>query len=436
MQNSSLKELEYKLARSFRDAKENKLPLLILFEYNKKNKRIQNCIHEFLLPIDPRGFRFFHIRLKNFKERKGIWPYFWYISPSIEKATILSKSWYSFLKSDKYLTIKEIKNFEESLSNFVLIIKFFLSDEKSNQMEFIVNKTNYPFASWQRVDIGNLSTKEILDVIYSKTIEKIEEKINQIKNSKLIFDPLIDLSLCNKTILDTVDLNKSLSEEVYKEKLNLLQKKLKKLQKALYKKNKKLILVFEGWDASGKGGTIKRLVNKLDPIKYIIFSISAPSELEKKHHYLWRFWNFLYSLNSTRINIIIFDRSWYGRLLVERIEGFCSTKEWEKAFEEINSFEKILIKNDYIILKFWLHIDKDTQLSRFRERENNPYKNWKITEEDWRNREKWDYYKIAFDDIYKKTNTKYAPWFIVESNYKWYGRVKVLEIIANELNNF
>ncbi len=436
MQNFSLKELEYNLARSFRKAKDYKLPLLILFEYNKKNKRIQNCIHKFLLPIDPRGFRFLHIRIKNFKQKKDIWPYFWYISPSVEKATILSKSWYSFLKNGKYLTTKEIKEFEKSLSNFALIIKFFLLDKKSNEMESIVDKTNYSFASWQKIDIRNLSEEEILDVIYSKTIQKIEEKINQIKNSNLIYDPLIDLSLSNNTILDTIDLNKSLSEETYKEKLSFLQKKLKKLQKELCKMNKKLILVFEGWDASGKGGTIKRLVNKLDPTKYIIFSISAPSELEKKHHYLWRFWNFLYSLNSTKINIIIFDRSWYGRLLVERIEGFCSTREWEEAFEEIKSFEKILINNDYIILKFWLHIDKDTQLSRFRERENNPYKNWKITEEDWRNREKWDYYKIAFDDIFKKTNTKYAPWFIIESNFKWYGRLKVLEIIANELKNF
>ncbi|GIX41488.1 MAG: hypothetical protein KatS3mg129_1221 [Leptospiraceae bacterium] len=191
-----------------------------------------------------------------------------------------------------------------------------------------------------------------------------------------------------------------------------------------------MILIFEGWDAVGKGGTIKRIVKALDPRMYKVVPISAPNDLEKKFHYLWRFWKVIIEEEPY---IIIFDRSRYGRVLVERIEGFCSLEEWNQAYEEINYFEKQLYDWGAIIMKFWLHIDKETPLKRFQERENNPYKRWKITEEDWRNREKWDYYKIAFQDLYERTNTNYAPWHIIESNYKWYGRIKVLKTIVDKL---
>jgi len=186
-----------------------------------------------------------------------------------------------------------------------------------------------------------------------------------------------------------------------------------------------VIIVYEGWDAAGKGGNMRRLIQKMDPRGYEVVPIAAPNDVEKAHHYLWRFW-----IQMPRAgHIAIFDRSWYGRVLVERVEGFCSEADWKRSYREINEMEQHLTNYGAAIVKFWLHIDKDEQLRRFRERERIAYKRWKITEEDWRNREKWDAYKQAVDEMLFRTSTVHAPWTIVEANSKLYARIKTMDTV-------
>ena len=190
-----------------------------------------------------------------------------------------------------------------------------------------------------------------------------------------------------------------------------------------------MLVLFEGWDAAGKGGAIKRLVRNFDPRGYEVTPISAPNDTERDHHYLWRFWQAIPSAGR----IGVFDRTWYGRVLVERIEGFCSEADWRRAYREINEFEEQLTRFGAVIVKFWLHIDKDEQLRRFQGREDTPEKQWKITEEDWRNRDKWDAYKMAVDEMLFRTSTRQAPWTVVEANSKEYARCKVLRTVAEAM---
>ncbi len=208
-----------------------------------------------------------------------------------------------------------------------------------------------------------------------------------------------------------------------------LQKKLEKLHGELYRRRIPVVLVFEGWDAGGKGGAIKRLTKRMDPRGYVVHPTCAPNDLEKKYHYLWRFWRAF----PKEGHVAIFDRSWYGRVMVERIEGFCTPEEWKRAYREINEMEKDLTDSGAIVLKFWMQIDKEEQAKRFGERQTNPEKQWKITEEDWRNREKWDQYKKAVDEMILRTSTKDAPWIIVEGNSKYYARLKVIRSVIEAI---
>ena len=225
--------------------------------------------------------------------------------------------------------------------------------------------------------------------------------------------------------LKEVDLHKSLEREEYKEKLEKEQKKLKKLHNQLYLSKTPVIIVYEGWDAAGKGGNIRRVAAALDPRGYEVVPIAAPSGMERAHQYLWRFWNRLPKTG----HIGIFDRSWYGRVIVERIEGFCSEEEWQRAYQEINEFEKELCDWGAVIVKFWLHINQDEQLRRFEDRQNTPEKQWKITDEDWRNREKWPEYENAVDEMIRRTSTTFAPWTIIESQDKKYARIKAIKTL-------
>jgi len=223
--------------------------------------------------------------------------------------------------------------------------------------------------------------------------------------------------------IEDIDLTISIDKNKYKKELKKLQFQMLTIQQLLFKHKIGLVLVFEGMDAAGKGGAIKRLTQKIDPRGLNVHPISAPQPHEKRYHYLQRFWRKL----PQHGQIGIFDRSWYGRVLVERIEGFATKNEWQRAYVEINSFEKILTDEQYILLKFWIHIDKDEQLKRFYERQNDPYKQWKLTEEDWRNREKFDDYIIAANEAFQKTDQQYAPWILVPGNNKYYARIKVLQ---------
>ena len=226
-----------------------------------------------------------------------------------------------------------------------------------------------------------------------------------------------------------VPLDKTMGEKEYREELHILQDKLGRLHNRLYRKQVPVIIVYEGWDAAGKGGNIKRVAGALDPRGYEVLPIASPEPHEKARHYLWRFWKRLPKTG----HIAIFDRSWYGRVMVERLEGFCSDNDWQRAYNEMNEFEKELAEWGAVIIKFWVHIDKDTQLARFEERQRTPEKQWKITEEDWRNREKWDAYETAVNEMIQKTSTVYAPWHLLESVDKKYARIKALRIIVKEL---
>ena len=226
-------------------------------------------------------------------------------------------------------------------------------------------------------------------------------------------------------VLSKVDLSKEIAKAEYKDKLDKYQSKLSILQYEMYKKGIPSVFGFEGWDAGGKGGAIRRLTAALDPLGYSVNPVAAPNVVEKSFNYLWRFWTRF----PKQGEIAIFDRTWYGRVMVERIEGFATQDEWGRAYAEINEMEAQWAEYGTVIGKFWLQIDKDEQYKRFKEREQNPNKEWKITDEDWRNREKWDAYEAALNEMLVRTSTDYAPWTIVEGNNKYYARLKVLKTV-------
>lgn len=231
------------------------------------------------------------------------------------------------------------------------------------------------------------------------------------------------------TILDTLDLNLGVSRDEYERRLERGQARLNELGQHLRKSERSVTLVFEGWDAAGKGGTIRRLIKALDARFYQVIPVAAPTDEERVHPYLWRFWRRV--PRSGRISI--YDRSWYGRVLVERVEGFATPAEWMRAYKEINDFEEQLVEHGIILSKFWLHISAEEQLRRFREREATPWKRHKITEEDWRNREKWSLYEVAANEMIGRTSTACAPWTLVEAQSKHFARVKVLETLCDQL---
>jgi polyphosphate kinase 2 (PPK2 family) len=237
-------------------------------------------------------------------------------------------------------------------------------------------------------------------------------------------------------MLSTIDLGKTLTREEYVRDLLRYQLQLRALAYQLYVQKRPMVIVYEGWDAGGKGGNIKRVTEKLDPRGYEVFPIAAPVGEDRTHHYLWRFWRRLKPPDEKQIQI--FDRSWYGRVMVERLEGFCTEEEWKRAYREINEFERQLVDFGTILAKFWIQISKEEQLQRFQGRQETPYKAWKLTDEDWRNRQKWDMYEEAVNDMLLKTSTLTAPWTIVEGNCKWYARVKALrtlvDVLTRELN--
>jgi len=233
----------------------------------------------------------------------------------------------------------------------------------------------------------------------------------------------------DRILLDNLDQSKSLESENYKKLLKKYQLELLNAQFILRERKNSVIIVVEGPDAAGKGGAIKRVTECLDPRLVRVYSVVKPAPEEFQHHYLWRFWTKL----PTRGQIAIFDRSWYGRVLVERVEKFCTGAEWKRAYREINEFERQLTDDGAIIIKLFLQITKDEQLSRFRRREADPYKHWKISDEDWRNRDKWSQHNAAAEDMFGQTSTPAAPWVVLPANYKWYARVEVVKAVSEQV---
>ncbi len=232
-------------------------------------------------------------------------------------------------------------------------------------------------------------------------------------------------------MLETMDLTRKLDREDYIREVTRRQIELRELGYLVYLQKRPVVLVFEGWDAAGKGGAIKRVTEKLDPRGYVVYPISAPQGEDKTRHYLYRFWRRL----PERGQIAIFDRSWYGRVMVERVEGFAKEEEWKRAFKEINSFERQLRDFGVIVAKFWVHISGEEQLRRFEERKAIGYKAWKLTEEDWRNRGKWSDYEEAVEEMLVKTSTRTAPWTLIEGNDKYWARAKVLSKLVRILSD-
>lgn len=229
--------------------------------------------------------------------------------------------------------------------------------------------------------------------------------------------------------LAQVDLAAALSRQDYKHQLRKEQVLLRQLQLSIHQNQIPVLVLFEGWDAAGKGGAIKRLTDVLDPRSYKVHAFAAPSDEEKAHHYLWRFWRRLPASGT----IGIFDRSWYGRVLVERIEGFATDTEWRRAYQEINEFEAQLTGAGFVLVKFWLHVSLEKQLERFMERQNDPFKQYKLTEEDWRNRDKWPLYSVAVNQMIQRTSTPTAPWTLIPANDKYYARVKVIQTVIQAI---
>jgi PPK2 family polyphosphate:nucleotide phosphotransferase len=224
--------------------------------------------------------------------------------------------------------------------------------------------------------------------------------------------------------LDALDQDQAVPDAEYKPRLKEYQLRLIKLQLKLAANNKhSLIVVAEGPDAAGKGGAVKRVVEKLDPRTVRVYSTIKPTDEENRHHYLWRFWNKL----PPRGQIAIFDRSWYGRVLVERVEGFATEAQWRRAYRELNEFERLLADDGTVILKFYFHITKEEQLARFKRREADPSKSWKISDEDWRNRRRWDEHNLAAEEMFERTSTPAAPWHLIAGNYKWHARLQMLK---------
>ena len=365
------------------------------------------------------------------------------------------------LSEEKYAKrIESVRRFERQLrDNGYLVMKFFLhisKKEQTRRMERLTDEkdtvwrvgkkdlwqnshyekcmdafssylksTNMPSAPWYIVDAKSKKWTEL------QVLETLTQGIDIALDNRDMAVPLLQnvFPLERMPLLSEIPLDKTLDEETYRKELKHLKQRLGELHNRLYRKKVPVIIAYEGWDAAGKGGNIKRITSALDPRGYEVHPIASPEPHEKARHYLWRFWTRLPKTG----HIAIFDRSWYGRVMVERLEGFCTENDWMRAYNEINEFEKELHDWGAVIIKFWVQIDKDTQLERFNERQNTPEKQWKITEEDWRNREKWDQYETAVNEMITKTSTTYAPWHILESVDKKYARIKALRIVIEEL---
>ena len=347
---------------------------------------------------------------------------------SIEKAlfddqTIILKF---FLNVDKKEQAKRIENLENSFKEDFYIDGLDLDQQKNYEdyekhFKKILDATDFSYASWDIVDSNDkkAASKEVLGLALDRISQGMERIIRQREENENIERDYLSSS----SILQNIDLSKSISDEKYQEKKDKLQDEVAKLMYKFYQKGISQVLVFEGVDAAGKDGAIERLIKEVDPRLYSVHGISAPSKEELSRNYLWRFFTKL-----PRDGYVgIFSRSWYGRVMVERVEGFAKTNEWDRAYDEMLDMEKQIYDHGSLVLKFFVTIDKDEQLKRFKDRQRDPDKQYKITDEDWRNRDKWDDYIEAMNEMLERTNASYAPWIIVEGNSKKYARIKVME---------
>lgn len=470
-----LEEAGAKLGWLQRECKKEGIPVMIVFEgMGAAGKGVQ--INRLIQPMDPRGFSVYTSNHPNREERLRpfLWRY-WTRVPEKGRIAIFDRSWYRSVQADRFgeekgdkkieIDYHDIRSFEKQLyDDGTVLIKIFLYIDKKEQKkrferleasketswrvtkedwkrnknfeeyvrinEQMLESTDSDYAPWTLVEAAdkNYAAVKIITTVCERLEYALARK-RQLKQAGVEPGQAVPREVFKNDVLSGVDLSRDLTREEYKEQIDKLQKKLERLHGELYRRRIPLIIGFEGWDAGGKGGAIRRLTSHLDPRGYQVIPTAAPNDIEKKHHYLWRFYNQMPKAG----HIAIFDRTWYGRVMVERVEGFCTQEEWTRAYGEINEMEKHLANSGAILLKFWLHIDKDEQGRRFQARQEDPAKQWKITDEDWRNREKWDLYESAVNEMLIRTSTTYAPWVVVEGNSKYYARVKVLKTVVEAI---
>ena len=469
---AKLKEERAHLSASQMKIKDAKLPVMVIFEgWNAAGKGA--VIGRVIRNIDPRFFKVATMDREPSAEEKR-YPFLYrYIKeiPEAGKFRFFDTCWMEAVvdgvidgklsEEDYKKRVRSINIIERQLcDNGYLVVKFFFHISKKEQKKRLENLQSSKDTKW-RVDKEDLEQNKNYDKCL-EVFERYLEDTNESRTPWYIIDATdkkaaelqvlrfmnqgIDIALTNQKMnvpilqntfpmekigkLSDISLeDKVITDEAYKVELDKLQKELKELGHKVYRKKIPVVIAYEGWDAAGKGGNIKRITEALDPRDYLVEPIASPEPHEKARHYLWRFWTRLPKTG----HITIFDRTWYGRVMVERLEGFCSENDWQRAYNEINEFEKELSDWGAVIIKFWVQIDKDTQLKRFTDRQNTPEKKWKITDEDWRNREKWDLYETAVDEMISKTSTAFAPWHILESVDKKYARIKALKTVIEEI---
>jgi len=425
--------------------------------------------------MDPRGFAVLPILEPSPREEKFpfLWR-FWHKLPPRGSLGFFYHSWYTHVLEDRLfekvspadvpLFMREINAFERHLvEDGMAIAKFWIHlsrkelkkrlkksaadeleawrvrpedwqqekryDEYCALAEDMLIYTSTGAAPWILVE-GNCqrwARVKVLSQLVATIVEALDKR--KIKLPTPDLPPQQELLPTEPDFLAKVDLSLKLEPDDYKERLRNAQLELRKLQLKIHQNNLPVLLLFEGWDAAGKGGAIKRLTDILDPRSYKVNAFAAPTHEEHQYHYLWRFSRHLPGQGT----IGIFDRSWYGRVLVERIEGFASEIEWRRSYQEINEFESQLTRKGYVLVKFWLHISPEEQLARFESRKNNQFKDYKLTDEDWRNRDRWPLYYVAVNQMIARTSTPSAPWSIVPANDKYYARVFVIETVINAI---
>jgi len=346
---------------------------------------------------------------------------------------LLVKLWFHLSKQDQRKRLKQLEKsspthwrlLPRDWEHYKLYAKFVKTAER------IIRRTNTGPCPWHLVEAMDDRYRDLTagQVLLASFQQLLKNHASGPLSPPPVPAPPPTPKSVQRTILDQVDLNGRFSEAAYREALKKLQRKLNRLVWAAHDQRRSTVLLFEGWDAAGKGSAIRRLTEAMDARLYRIIPIAAPTDEEKAHHYLWRFWRHLPRSGW----VTIFDRSWYGRVLVERVEGFAREEEWKRAYLEINDFEEQLVEHGMVLLKFWIHISKAEQLRRFKERERVSYKRHKITPEDWRNREKWPAYEAAVNDMVAGTSTEFAPWTLVAGNDKKFARIQILKTVCERL---
>jgi AMP-polyphosphate phosphotransferase len=462
-------DADLKLGQLQRQAKALGIPVIIIFEgWSAAGKG--TLINELILPLDPRGFTVHSAGGPT--QEEAFYPFlwrFWKLTPTRGRLAIFDRSWNRRVLTDRVMgqvkgkrlrqAFEDIRSFERQLTDDgVVIVKFFLQISKNEQKrrfnalranaatswrvtkddlrqhehyaeylaaaEGMLIETGTDNAPWTVVEAHDRRFATLK--IFATVTDALERGIATAERNAEAPPVPQEGNAFKRTALDQVNLSLSLTPEEYATRLKKAQAKLRELEHEIYLRRVPVVIAYEGWDAAGKGGNISRLTQNLDPRGYEVVSVAAPNDVEKAHHYLWRFWARMPKAG----HITIFDRTWYGRVLVERVEGFCTEAQWRQAYREINGMEQQLAHFGTVLLKFWLHIDTEEQLRRFKERQEMAHKQWKITEEDWRNREKLSQYRDAVEEMLHRTSTPYAPWTIVESNCKRHARVKVLETVC------